>query len=71
MIAGGLNPDNVAAAINITHPWGVDVSTGVEREPGRKDPIKLREFIQAVRSTEPPEPEESDGPDLYDWEEDR
>jgi phosphoribosylanthranilate isomerase len=70
MIAGGLDADNVAAAIDITHPWGVDVSTGVEREPGRKDPIKLRDFIKAVRSTEPPEQEEFDGPDLYDWEED-
>jgi phosphoribosylanthranilate isomerase len=71
MIAGGLNADNITAAIDITHPWGVDVSTGVEREPGRKDPIKLREFIKAVRLAEPPEREELDGPELYDWEEDR
>jgi phosphoribosylanthranilate isomerase len=69
MIAGGLNPENVAAAIEATKPWGVDVSTGVEREPGRKDPIKLREFIKAVREAEPvrDEPEADGG--LYDWQE--
>ena len=52
IVAGGLHPGNVEDAIHTLHPWGVDVSTGVEREPGRKDPKKIRAFIQAVRSME-------------------
>jgi phosphoribosylanthranilate isomerase len=48
ILAGGLRPENVEAALSTTTPWGVDVSTGVERE-GRKDPVLIQRFIQAVR----------------------
>jgi phosphoribosylanthranilate isomerase len=49
IIAGGLNPENVHAAIESVQPWGVDVATGVEASPGRKDPRKLREFIKNAK----------------------
>ncbi|HLJ55125.1 MAG TPA: phosphoribosylanthranilate isomerase [Chthonomonadaceae bacterium] len=49
ILAGGLTPDNVGEAIRRVRPYAVDVSTGVEAEPGRKDHAKLRAFVQAVR----------------------
>lgn len=50
LLAGGLQPDNVADAIAAVQPWGVDVASGVEREPGRKDPSALRRFIQNAKA---------------------
>ena len=52
VVAGGLNPENVGDAIRTFRPWGVDVVSGVEREPGRKDPEKLKAFVAAVRKAE-------------------
>src|SRR5262249_53562420 len=49
VLAGGLDPDNVASAIQHVQPFAVDVASGVEAAPGIKDPVKLAAFIAAVR----------------------
>lgn len=83
IVAGGLDASNVGRAISQTRCWGVDVASGVERSPGHKDPIKLREFIQAAMDgfaaldekwdTDPARAVGGAGAgdhlDIYDWQE--
>lgn len=49
LLAGGIGPDNVFDAIAAVHPWGVDVSSGIEAAPGEKDAVKMRRFVTEVR----------------------
>ncbi|MGH8325111.1 MAG: phosphoribosylanthranilate isomerase, partial [Steroidobacteraceae bacterium] len=53
VLAGGLNPGNVAAAIVDVEPFGVDVSSGVEARPGVKSPVEIANFVSAVRDARP------------------
>jgi phosphoribosylanthranilate isomerase len=52
ILAGGLTPENVGAAVRLVRPYAVDVASGVESRPGKKDPAKLAEFLQEVRRAE-------------------
>lgn len=53
MLAGGLTPENVASAVRQVQPYAVDVASGVEASPGRKDPARVRAFIANARSAQP------------------
>ena len=74
ILAGGLTPDNVTQGIQKVKPWGVDVSSGVERSPGVKDPILVRAFVQtakkAGRELQELKDNKVNDEEPYDWEED-
>jgi phosphoribosylanthranilate isomerase len=70
LLAGGLTPENVAEAIERVRPWGVDVATGVESEPGHKDARKVRDFVRNAKAAAPRPYHGNEGARPFDWEED-
>ena len=70
ILAGGLTPENVAEAIERVRPWGVDVSTGVEDGPGRKDARKVRDFVRNAKAAAPRRYQGDEDERPFDWEED-
>ena len=70
VLAGGLDPGNVGRAIQLLDPFGVDVSSGVEREPGLKDPRLMRAFVEAARAAVPDslDVDQHSGQQPFNWE---
>lgn len=68
LVSGGLDAGNVAEAIRRLDPWGVDVVSGVEASPGRKDPARLRAFVRAARAAESEGHRGGETDGIYDWE---
>jgi phosphoribosylanthranilate isomerase len=67
ILAGRLTPENDTEAIDAVRPWGVDVATGVEDAPGRKDARKVREFVLNARRADPPRYHGDDDARPFDW----
>ena len=70
ILAGGLTPDNVTEAIERVKPWGVDVSTGVETAPGRKDARLVRDFVRNAKAAAPRRYRGDEDERPFDWQED-
>jgi phosphoribosylanthranilate isomerase len=70
ILAGGLTPDNVTEAIERVKPWGVDVSTGVETGPGRKDARLVRDFVRNAKAAAPRRYQGDEDERPFDWQED-